>query len=85
VNADGILNIGDPITTLGYLYLGTPSALVCAKAADADDSGTLILTDAIYLLSYLFLGGGPPVAPFPGCGLDNTADNLGCTPRALCQ
>jgi hypothetical protein len=36
-----------------------------------DDDGALTLTDAIYLLQYLFLG-GPPPGPPSYCGADPT-------------
>jgi hypothetical protein len=56
-------------------------------AADAnDDQPRLDITDGIYLLQYLFLGGPQPPAPTPSrpsysmadCGLDPSPDNLGC-------
>ncbi|MBI4582979.1 MAG: hypothetical protein HY717_03000, partial [Planctomycetes bacterium] len=51
--------------------------LACPDAADVDDNGELEITDAIRILTYLFLGDDPP--PFPGpraCGGDPTADTL---------
>ena len=47
------------------------------KAADVDDSGSVDLTDAVYLLNYLFIGGAAPAEPV-ACGLDPTGDNLSC-------
>lgn len=35
------------------------------------------ITDAVYLLSYLFIGGAPPPEPYPDCGYDPTFD-LSC-------
>jgi hypothetical protein len=32
------------------------------------------LSDAVYLLSFLFAGGPPPPPPYPDCGPDPTAD-----------
>jgi parallel beta-helix repeat protein len=76
-NSDGKVDISDAIAVLGYLFLGgaEPS---CLESANADDTSVLDLTDAVYLLGHLFLGGPAPPAPYPGCGLDGTADALGC-------
>jgi hypothetical protein len=53
-------------------------------AADADDNDSLDLTDAIYILSFLFQGGKEPAAPgAAACGLDPTPDALGCDKPCL--
>ena len=51
------------------------------KAADVDDTGSVDLTDAVYLLNYLFIGGaaladhcGPACLPLPLAG---HAEDLG--------
>jgi len=77
-NADGALDISDPLTTLRFLFQGS-APLRCFDAADADDDGKLDLSDAVYALQYLFRGSQAPPAPFPRCGPDPTADALGCT------
>ncbi len=72
-DADGAVNLTDPVVLLGYLFLGS-KVPDCLDAADADDSGDLSLTDAIYSLSWQFLGGPEPPAPGPkSCGRDVTA------------
>ena len=43
-----------------------------------DDDGTLAITDAIRVLSFLFTGGPPPAPPYPAAGPDPTDDALGC-------
>jgi hypothetical protein len=45
-----------------------------------NDDGVVDVSDAIYLLRFLFIGGdhGPPPAPFPHAGPDPTPDALGC-------
>ncbi len=78
VDDNGTLEITDAVVTLGYLFQGAPTALVCPDAADADDNGALELTDPIAVLNYLFLGGSDPPAPFPGTGPDPTGDPLDC-------
>ncbi len=78
VNGDGNRDIADSIFVLEYLFVGgnTPS---CFDAADLNDDGLVDIADAILGLEYLFLPGSPaPAAPFPGCGIDPTADNLDC-------
>ncbi|MBN1418618.1 MAG: hypothetical protein JXP34_07550 [Planctomycetes bacterium] len=76
-NADGRVDIGDAVTDLSCLFTWTrcPS---CMDALDVNDNGLAELSDAIYLLSHLFVSGPPPAAPFPGCGLDATDDELIC-------
>jgi hypothetical protein len=65
VNADGSIDITDPVSLAGYLFLGQPQTLPCLDAADIDDSGALDLTDAVYVASWLFMGGPRPPAPSP--------------------
>jgi CD109 antigen len=79
-NADGEVNISDPVSTLGYLFLGAWSEAnpICRDAADTNDDGTVNITDPIVLLQYLFLGGPAPAAPFPEAGMDPTEDGLDC-------
>jgi len=76
-DSNGRLAITDPIVLLRHLFQGG-AAPYCADAADADDSGKLDLTDAVRVLEYLFREGPQPPPPFPGPGLDETADDLGC-------
>jgi len=77
-NRDGRLDISDPLSTLGHLFLGkTP--LSCLDAADANDDGRLDLSDAVATLELLFLGSLaslPPPGPEPG--QDPTTDTLPC-------
>jgi YVTN family beta-propeller protein len=82
-NADGLTNISDPVFTIGYLFLGeTPP--VCDDAPDSNDDGEQNITDVIYTLNFLFLGGPSPLAPYPDCGEDLTADGLGCNEFGPC-
>jgi hypothetical protein len=55
---------------------GGESTIACLDAADCNDDGTVDISDPIYLLGYLFLGGVAPPAPHPGWGVDPTADAL---------
>lgn len=76
-NQDKKLNIADPISTLGWLFLGSVKE-ICVDAADADDDDKVNIADAIYTLSFLFLGGPAPKNPYPNPGLDPSPDKLGC-------
>lgn len=79
LSGDGRADIGDAIFLLaGYLFGGS-GTLSCPDAADADDDGEIGLTDAVIILSHLFLQ--PTVAtrgnfPYQCCGLDPTLDGL---------
>ena len=68
VDGDGVLDLGDAVWMLEYLYLpGTPVP-PCISAVDFDGGGELDLADPVSMLSYLFLGGPEPSPPFPLCG-----------------
>ena len=82
-NADGSQDISDVLTILLYLFDGSVKP-TCLDALDADDSGGIVLTDPLFLLRGLFLGGEAPPAPFGRCGSDPTADRLGCESYAPC-
>jgi hypothetical protein len=43
-----------------------------------NDSGAVDIADTVYFLGGLFSNGPLPLAPFPNCGEDPTADLLGC-------
>jgi hypothetical protein len=56
----------------------------CKQSADVDDDGTVLITDAIRLLNFLFLGGKEPPPPHGSCGLDPTLDSLDCRAEQRC-
>ena len=79
------LDISDAISILRFLFSGD-AEIDCLDAADADDSGEVDITDPIWVLDHLFLGGNAPPAPGPSeCGLDPTVDILGCAAPADCS
>jgi hypothetical protein len=55
VNADGTMDITDPIALLGFLFVGGHD-LPCPGSLDYNEDGTADLSDAIGILSCLFLG-----------------------------
>jgi hypothetical protein len=76
-NLDGVLDLADVLTTLGFLFLG--DELPCPAAADSTGEGSqLVITRPIYTLRFLFMGGTSPPAPFPFCGASEDADDAFC-------
>ena len=61
---------------LGYLFQGRPAPL-CQDTADSNDDGKIDISDAVYLLNYLFRGGSLP-EPVSKKGFDPTVDGLDC-------
>ena len=84
-NADGSLDVADPVFVLSHLFVAGVDVPSCRKAADANDTGTVDLTDPVYLLNFLFAGGPQPAEPFAECGTDLTIDELTCESFAGCQ
>jgi Ca2+-binding EF-hand superfamily protein len=77
-NRDDTVNITDAVGLAGHLFLGL-AAPACGDAADADDDGSLALTDVIVILQGLFQPGSAGIsAPFPDAGEDATTDSLSC-------
>ena len=74
---DGQINFGDVIAMLQFIFLNAPPP-ECTKTCDANDTGTVNLSDPLFTLAYLFQGGAEPPMPFPDAGLDPTPDNLNC-------
>jgi hypothetical protein len=61
-NGDGLINLGDAIYILNYLFKAGP-APDPLEAGNANCDGAVDLGDAIYILNYLFKGGPPPGCP----------------------
>ena len=61
---DGAVTFLDALEILGYLFqsFGTTQPL---DALDANSSGAADLSDAIFVLSFVFLDGEAPAAPYP--------------------
>lgn len=85
LNEDGEMNIGDPVSLLGFLFLGGKHP-GCLRSADANDDGNIDISDVTTTLSFLFLGGVELRAPGPfACGLDESDDNLDCESYLPCK
>ena len=83
-NSDGLVNVTDVTSILGFLFQGKRRLIPCVAALDVNDNNRVELSDAIYLLGHLFSGGAPPPAPFPLCGPDPTGDELSCATFFAC-
>ena len=75
-NEDGLVDLSDAVKIVFALFGG--QLLGCEDAADVDDSEALDITDAIYLLDFLYREGSAPPAPFPGVGPDPSGEVLDC-------
>src|SRR5690606_13637603 len=79
-NADGSLDISDPIFLLSNLFVSAANTS-CEKACDANDDGKVDISDAVIMLNYLFTNSA---LPGPHCGSDMTVDALTCISPAAC-
>ena len=84
VDGNTVLDISDPISIFGWLFLGDDSP-TCREAADVQNDGEVDISDGIALLGFLFLGASPPAPPGPpeaACGIDpdppESSADLGC-------
>jgi len=64
-NRDDQIDLGDVIRIGQILFFGHPTK--CPLAIDVNDDSSGNIADMVSLVSYLFLGGAEPVAPFPDC------------------
>ena len=85
-NADGKVDIGDPIWTINELFRDGPET-GCQLAADANGDGAVDLADAMYAIAFSFQGGPSPSAPFPGCDVTpvDEAGDLTCEVEQACE
>jgi len=58
-NGDGIIDLGDLVYLIGYLYTGAP-APDPVWVGDCNRDGIVDIGDVVYLINYLFKGGPPP-------------------------
>ncbi|MEE2856050.1 MAG: hypothetical protein VX949_01505 [Planctomycetota bacterium] len=81
-DADGNLrlDLADAINNLVYMTNTCPVCPepLCPKALDVNDDARIDLSDAIHLLSFLYIDGPEPAAPYPDPGVDPTPDLLDC-------
>ncbi len=75
-NADGRLDIADPITILQYLFLG--GTVECLAAADVDNTRSIDLADVQVILNHLFLGLSMMARPPEECVAITADDRFDC-------
>jgi hypothetical protein len=56
----------------------------CIRAADANNSGAVDISDGVYTLNFLFTGGLAPPAPYPDCGPGAAEGGLECESSPGC-
>ena len=79
----GAVDLTDAVRLLGHLF-ESAGAPTCAKSADANDDGSLNVTDAVWMLLHAFAGMQSLPQPFGQCGVDTTTDELSCEDYASC-
>ena len=67
-NADGQIDLSDPVFTLQYLFRGG-AVPPCMAAADANGDGAIDISDPTYTLNHLFIGGAEHPATSDSCDL----------------
>jgi len=60
VNADGVIDLGDVLYLINYLYKGGPAPDPW-EAGDVNCDGVIDLGDLLHLINYLYKGGLPPL------------------------
>ncbi len=58
-NCNGVIEVGDVVYLINYLFKGGPAPLTL-KAGDANADFVIDVGDVVYLINYLFKGGPPP-------------------------
>jgi len=58
-NADGVIDVGDIVYLINYLFKTEPAPSPL-PAGDATCDGNVDVGDIVYLINYLFKGGPPP-------------------------
>lgn len=77
VDADKRLFLTDALRILHALF--GQRTIACQKSADVDDDGQISISDALFLMRFVFVSGAVPPAPGPAfCGADPTEDSLSC-------
>lgn len=84
-NDDGEVNISDAVCVLNWLFLGSRDP-GCIAALNTNGDEDVDIADPVYSLWFSFLGGPPPVPPYPECGPGTLpADEETCeTPQSNC-
>ena len=63
VQGDGIVNVGDVVYLVSYLYKSGPAPLCPSDRGDVQNDGIINVGDVVYLVSYLYKSGPEPACP----------------------
>jgi N-acetylneuraminic acid mutarotase len=89
VNGSGNWNITDAILMFLCQFNTSAASIDCAgcpDARDCNDDETIDLSDAIFFLSWKFLGARTLPEPVTSCAMDLTGEGLGCAdPGEFCR
>jgi hypothetical protein len=84
-NGDGKINVTDGVVIAQNIFATKLVLFDCKDMLDVNDDGALNTADPVFLLTYVFLHGPAPAAPFKSCATDPTStDSLDCK-QANCQ
>jgi len=59
-NGDGVVNIGDAVYLINYIFIIGPSPYPITCVGDANSDGEVNVADIVYIVNYVFNGGSPP-------------------------
>jgi hypothetical protein len=62
-NGDFIVNVGDVVYLVGYLYKGGPVPKCPAARGDVNNDGIINVGDVVYVVGFLYKGGPKPDCP----------------------
>jgi hypothetical protein len=71
-NGDGVIDLGDVVYVINYLYRSGPAPNPL-WTGDANSDGVVDLGDVVYLINYLYRGGPPPCSGKAGGSLANAS------------
>lgn len=63
VNGNFVVDLGDAVYLLGYLFKNADPPLCPSDRGDTNNDGKIDVGDAVYILNYLFKGGPSPDCP----------------------
>ncbi|MEM7261400.1 MAG: hypothetical protein AAF488_05370, partial [Planctomycetota bacterium] len=78
-NQDLGVEVSDVVRLLDGAFGVGAADFDCSDACDTNDDGSIDISDAVFVLAALFIGGDPIPEPATECGADPTdLDSLGC-------
>jgi hypothetical protein len=62
-NGDLVVDVGDVVSLVSYLYKGSAPPKCPVNRGDCNSDEIINIGDIVYLVSYLYRGGPTPVCP----------------------